>query len=92
MKLTKKQIHKLRAANGRAVRAENKMDSATANLASVIIEITNGDGNVDFMAGDGFGFTPISNNDTHISIDDLIKLAENGIDITEDEILKHLSL
>jgi len=36
--------------------------------------------------------TPESNNDTHISIDDLIKLAESGVEITEELILENISL
>ena len=92
MKLTKRDIQKIKTAHKRAEKAENEMSIATQNLAMVITDITKVDGNVDCMAGDGFGFTPLSNDDTHIPIDKLISLAEGGVDITEDEILSNLSL
>lgn len=91
MKLTKRQIQKLKTAFKNAEKAESMFASATGNLASVIIDITGVNGHVGHLAGDGFGFTPESNNDTHIGIDKLIELAEQGIEITEAEIIDHLT-
>ncbi len=92
MKLKKRQIQRIRTALKRANKANSKMMSATEDLASVIIEETAVNGNVDHLMGDGFGFTPESNNDTHIPIDLLIEIAENGEDITEEVILKNLTI
>ena len=75
-----------------AEKAENRFIIATGNLASVIIELTGVDGNVDHLQGDGFGFTPLSNDDTHITIEHLIKMAEDGIEITEEIILDNLTI
>ena len=60
-------------------------------IAKIIQETTGVIGNVDLLAGDGFGFTPESNNDTHVGVDDIIKWAENGEEITEELILDRLS-
>jgi hypothetical protein len=92
MKLTKRQIQKIKTALKQAEKAENIFSGATGNLTRVIIEATGVDGNVDHLQGDGFGFTPLSNDDTHISIEDLIKLADKGVDITEAEMLDNLTL
>lgn len=92
MKLTKRQIQKIKTALKQAEKAENILDTATGNLAFVIIEATGVDGNVDHLKGDGFGFTPLSNDDTHIVIEHLIKMAEDGVEITEEVILDNLSI
>lgn len=92
MKLTKRQIQKIKTAHKKAVDAESAFVTATAHLRSVIMDITNVEGYVDHLSGDGFGFTPESNNDTHITIDRLVELAEQGIEITEAEILDNLSI
>lgn len=92
MKLTKRQIQKIKTALKQAEIAENRLAGATDNLASVITEATGVDGNVDHLQGDGFGFTPLSNDDTHIIIEHLIKMAEDGIDITESVILDNLNI
>jgi hypothetical protein len=92
MKLTKRQIQKIKTALKQAEKAENMLSGATGNLTSVIIEVTGVDGNVDHLQGDGFGFTPLSNGDTHIIIEHLIKMAEDGVEITEAVILDNLSI
>ena len=92
MKLTKKQINALKKEHKKAEIAERKLSMATQGLSMLIQEFTAIEGECDLLQGDGFGFTPHSNNDTHIPIDDLIKHAENGVDITEDFILKNLSI
>ena len=92
MKLTKRQIQKLKAALKQAEKAEDMLEGATRNLTSVIIEATGVDGNVDHLQGDGFGFTPLSNDDTHIIIEHLIQMAEDGIEITEAVILDNLTI
>ena len=53
-------------------------------MSVLINDFTGVEGNCDYLPGDGFGFTPISNNNTHIPLDYLIKFAEKGQDITED--------
>lgn len=92
MKLTKRQIQKIKTALKQAEKAENMLAGATGNLAYVIIEATGVDGYVDHLQGDGFGFTPLSNDDTHIIIEHLIKMAEDGIEITEAVILDNLTI
>jgi len=92
MKLTKIQVQKIKKALKRAELAENSLAEARLSLASVIIEATGVDGNVDHLQGDGFGFTPLSNDDTHIIIEHLIKMGEDGIDITEEVILDNLTI
>ena len=86
MKPTKRQIHKLKTALRKAEKAEELLHTATSQLCELIIESTGLEGNVDHLTGDGFGFTPASNDRTHIAVDELIKLAESGLDITEEEI------
>lgn len=92
MKLTKIQVQKIKKALKRAELAENRLAGAIGSLASVIIEATGVDGNVDHLQGDGFGFTPLSNDDTHIIIEHLIKMAEDGKEITEAVILDNLTI
>lgn len=92
MILTKKQINALKREHKKVEIAERKLSMARQGLSMLIQDFTAIEGECDFLQGDGFGFTPHSNNDTHIPIDDLIKHAENGIDITEDFILHNLSI
>lgn len=92
MILTKKQIGILKKELKKAELAESKLSMATKGLSMLIQNFTNVEGKCDFLPGDGFGFTPISNNHTHIPIDFLIKHAESGQDITEDFILRNLSI
>ena len=92
MKLTKRQIQRIKTALKQAENAEKKFADKITKLASVIIEATDIDGNIDHLQGDGFGFTPLSNDDTHIMIEHLIKMAEDGIEITEAEILDNLAI
>ena len=93
MKLKKREIQKIKAAHKKAINAKNVLENAIGSLNSVIIETTNVSGNVDYLTGHGFGFTLLSDyDDTHIPIDTLIKLSEDGVDITEDEIFKYLSI
>jgi hypothetical protein len=92
MKLTNLEITQIKAAYKRAFELENKAQCAEQSLSNLITRVTGIDGFVDLLSGDGFGFTPASNNDTHIYIPDLIKLAEQGKDITEELILSNLSL
>lgn len=92
MKLTKKQINALKRELKKAEIAETRMAMARQGIASLVKDFTGIEGNCDYLAGDGFGFTPRSNNDTHIPVDDLIRYAENGTDITEEFILDNLSI
>lgn len=92
MKLTKRQINALKKEHKKAEIAEQKFLIATKCLGMLIQDFTGIEGNCDLLQGDGFGFTPESNNHTHIPVDDLIKHAENGVDITEDFILDNLSI
>jgi hypothetical protein len=92
MKLTKEQIKAIDNAHKKALKANIAMEIATQSLSAIITETLGIEGNCDYLTGDGFGFTPISNDDTHIPIDDLIQFAKNGDDITEEFILDNLSL
>ena len=92
MKLTKRQIAKIKNAWRNAVEAEIKAQKCAEILERTINEITGVAGFINHLAGDGFGFTPASNNDTHIQLSYLIELAESGEDITEELILDNLSL
>ena len=92
MILTKKQITELKKANKKAESLESKLSIAKQTIASLIEDFTGVEGECDFLQGDGFGFTPMSNNDAHIPIDHLIEHAEKGQDITEDFILRNLSI
>jgi hypothetical protein len=92
MILTKKQINALKKEHRKAERAASELSMATQGLSMLIQDFTDIEGECDLLQGDGFGFTPHSNNDTHIPIDDLIKHAENGVDITEEFILSNLSI
>jgi len=87
----KSEINKLRIALKKASKLENELAGQMGKIASIIFDATGIEGHVDFLAGDGFGFTPESNNDTHVGIDELIKWAENGEQITEELILDRLS-
>lgn len=86
MILTKEQIKKLEKSLKKAQKYEIKAQNEARNIASLIEEFTGVVGYVDYLAGDGFGFTPESNDDTHVGIDDIIKLAKQGIDINHYEI------
>lgn len=91
MILTKKQIKLIKQLHDKAIKAEIKARIAESELCDAIVEVTGINGAVDYLTGDGHGFTPESNNDTHISIDLIITSAEKGIDITEEFILDNLS-
>ena len=89
--MKKSEINKLRKALKKANELENKLANQVGEIASIINDATGIIGTVDYLAGDGFGFTPESNNDTHVGIDEIIKWAENGENITEELILDRLS-
>lgn len=92
MKFTNEDIKRLKKALRQAEIFEVKSQLATKELASIITGITGITGSVDYLSGDGHGFTPASNDDTHIPIDHLIKAAKDGIDITEEYILDNLCI
>ncbi len=92
MKLTKRQIQKIRTAHKKALRLEELLSSARQDLSFVISSITKIEGNVDFLQGDGFGFTPEVDNDTHIPVDELLNFAEKGRDINIELVLDNLSI
>ena len=89
--MKKNEILKLKNALRKAQKLENQAQMAAQTLAALIEEFTGVIGSVDHLQGDGFGFTPKSNNDTHVGIDEIIKWAENGEKITEEIILDRLS-
>jgi hypothetical protein len=91
MILTKQQIRKIEHAWYQAQKAENIAREKMAELETVIVETLKIKGSADYLMGDGFGFTPESNDDTHIYLADLIEFAKNGEDITEDFILDNLT-
>jgi len=89
--MKKNQILKLKQALKKAQKFENQAQMAAQTLAALIEEFTGVIGSVDHLQGDGFGFTPELNNDTHVGIDEIIKWALNGEEITEQLILDRLS-
>lgn len=92
MILDKVHIKKIKSAWEKAEIAEKVSQEKQRNLGLLISQITGVEGFVDHLQGDGMGFTPASNNDTHIPLSDLIRLAEEGEDINEELIIDHLSL
>lgn len=91
MILTKQQIRKIEYAWQQAQNAQDIADEKTKVLNSVIVEITGIKGSTDYLMGDGFGFTPKSNDDTHIYLGDLLDFAKEGASITEEFILDNLT-
>lgn len=89
--MTKLQIKKLKSALIKAQQLQVGLSIQQRKLAELIKDFTGVDGNVDFLQGDGFGFTPLSDDDTHVGVDEIIKWAENGEVITEELILDRLS-
>ncbi|MDY3528886.1 hypothetical protein PG593_03710 [Riemerella anatipestifer] len=92
MILNKQQIKALKKANSKAMKAENALSSALQGVAMLIEDFTEIEGECSFLAGDGVGFNPNSERNTHIPIDRLIKEAEKGTDITLDYVMKNLSI
>ena len=66
------------------------MTNQLRKIASTIEKATGVPGHVDFLTLDGFGFTPESNDDTHVLVSEIIQWAENGENITEEFILDRL--
>ena len=85
--MKKSEINKLKTALKKAEKLENELAGQVGKIASLIQDFTGVVGCVNFLPGDGFGFTPESDNDTHVGVDDIIKWAENGEKITEELIL-----
>lgn len=92
MILTKKEIQELRKSAKKAEILQQKAQQAAKELSLLITKFTGISGSVDYLQGDGFGFTPFCNDDTHIPLDILINLAVEGEDITEELILDNLSI
>ncbi len=92
MKLTKKQINMIEKSLRKAEMFELKSQNEAGNLSFLIEKFTGVDNRVDHLQGDGFGVTPIINDDTHVPIDILIQSAKNGIDINEEYMLANLSI
>ena len=89
--MKKNEISRLKTALKKANRLENQLAGQIGIMARMIEDSTGVVGNIDLLAGDGFGFTPESNDDTHVGIDEIIKWAENGEIITEQLILDRRS-
>ena len=92
MILTKKQIKELEKALRKADLLQIQAQNAAGNLSALIEEYTDVECIVDYLQGDGHGVTPISDNDTHVPISDLIKAAKLGEDINEEYMLSNLSI
>lgn len=91
MKLDKQQTAKIRLLYKKAEVSQSKAMKCREELRNAIVKFTGVDGFVDYFSDDGFGFTPKSDNDTHVSIDFILHKAMDGIDITEELILDNLS-
>lgn len=89
--MKQKDILKLKRALLKAEKLETQFSGMMGTMARIIEEATGVVGSVDHLSGDGFGFTPESNNDTHVGIDEIIKWASEGIEITEELIDKNRS-
>ncbi|MDY3521327.1 hypothetical protein PG614_02440 [Riemerella anatipestifer] len=92
MMLNKKQIKELKKANSKAMKAENALSSALQEIGMLIEDFTEIEGHCSFLTGDGVGFNPNSERNTHIPIDTLIEDAEKGVDINRDYVLENLSI
>ena len=92
MILNKKQITRIENAFLKAENLQNKAQIASGRLCKIIEEETGIKGNVDYLQGDGHGFTPESNDDVHIWIPDLIRLAKDGKDIDEELMYANFSI
>jgi len=90
MVLNKEQIKLIEKLHKKAKKAELKARLAEYELGNAISESTGVSGVVNYLPGDGHGFTPESVNDTHIGIDLLIKSAKDGININEDFVVDNL--
>lgn len=89
--MKKSEINKLKNALKKANKLEKELANQMITIASIITDMTGVLGSVDFLTGDGFGFTPESNGDTHVGVDEIIKWAETGEKITEELIIDRLS-
>jgi hypothetical protein len=89
--MKKIEINKLKIALRKANRLENELAGQVGEIALIIEKATGVIGSVDYLAGNGFGFTPLSNNDTHVGVDEIITWALNGEIITEELILNRKS-
>lgn len=90
MSITGRQVKEMRLALDRAVRARLHSENTIQLLQEKIEEVINIKGFVDFT-GDGFGFTPETNDLNHVPIPLLIEMADSGEEITEEVLLDNLS-
>lgn len=90
--MKKSELTGLKRAFKRANDTEIAAQVAAQDLCQRIVEVTGVAGFVDHLQGDGFGFTPEANDDTHVPVDFIIdKLAADG-ECTEEWMLKNLSI
>lgn len=90
--MKKSDLTALKRALEKAENVEIAAQIAAQELCQRIVEITGVTGFVDHLQGDGFGFTPESNNDTHVPVEFIIdKLAADG-ECPEEWMLKNLSI
>lgn len=90
--MKKSELTALKRALEKAQNLENAAQIAAQDLCQRIVEVTGVTGFVDHLQGDGFGFTPESNDDTHVPVDFIIdKLAADG-ECTEEWMLRNLSI
>lgn len=92
MKATKVQIRKVKSIYKKAKKAQLLAEGLAGDLAAAINDITELDGHVDHLSGDGFGYSPSDDDDIHISIDKAIGLLDSGEELNEESVRKNMSL
>lgn len=92
MILTKAQILEIEKAYNKANKLQLQANAACVNLSEVIERVTGVACSVDYLPGDGFGVTPVSDDDTHVPVYKLLEDAKDGIEIDEEYMLDNLSI
>ena len=89
---TKKQIHALRKVQSKIEALQSKLSIEMQSAGLLIEEVTGIGGIVDWLPGDGVGFTCSDENvPTFVPFGDLIKLIEIG-EVSKDELIALASL
>lgn len=91
-KYKKSDIAKLERLQKEADKAHLRHMSAIGSLAEHIIDMFGVNGYAGYLKGDGHRFTPISNDDTYVTIDALIDASKIGIEVDEEWMLGNTTI